>query len=147
MSGSDLLYCPCIVCLAGCLLIGGCLSGNRAFSFYLGLSGWLLVSRRLLVWKLLIDTMFIVRLAGYLLVGSCVSGDCFCTACLLSVWLAACSLEAACQEVPYVFSVYCLSHCLPAHQRPLVCKLLMHCLFSVCLAGCLLDRGFLSGSC
>ena len=97
--------------------------------------------------------LFIVCLAGCLLIGGCLSEKCLFILCLLSVWLAAFSSEAACLEIAHSLSVFsqlctfCLSSWLPAQQRLLVWKVLIYCLFVVCLAGYVLVGGFVSGHC
>jgi hypothetical protein len=92
-----LVHCLFIVCLAGCLLVGGFLSGNRLGTKY---------------------SLFIFCRAGCLLGGVCLSGECCSVSvCSLPVWLAACSSETACLEI----GIHRVCR-LPARQRLLVCK-------------------------
>jgi hypothetical protein len=101
--------CVLVVCLAGCLLIGGFASENR---FFIVCSGWLPARRWLLVWRLLIHCLFIVCLTGCMLARGCLSENCVFIVFLLSVQPVACPpacpvachLEAACLDV----FIYCL---------------------------------------
>jgi hypothetical protein len=67
--------------------------------------------------------------------------------CLLSVWLAAFSSEAACLETHYLWYVSCLSGWLPACRRLLVFILFMYRLLIVSLVGCLLVGDCLYQNC
>ena len=113
-------------CLAVCLLVGSCLSGNR---------------------------FFLVCLAACQLGGGCLYKNYVFIVRSLPVWLAACSAETACLEIAHSLSVvyqlltFCLSSWLPAHRRLRVWELIIYCLFILCLAGCLLVGGCLCGDC
>jgi hypothetical protein len=132
-----------IVCLAGCLLVGGSFSRN-CILIVCSLFVWLAACSSQAACLEIELSLFVYCLSGCLLVRSCLLAD---IAYSLSVWLAACSSVVAFLKNVCSFSVYCLSGLLPSRRRLLVWKLIIYGMFLVCLAGCLLAGGCLSSYC